>query len=120
MALESGDILHNQLAAAEPRMHACNDSHKVALEEILQLPLGCRIGKVADVQAATFGGAGKNGVIGRLVVLVRDRGIGQSVGNVIDGSGRGVSNFLHGGRHIDWYWMVWLEERFVVVEVTMF
>ena len=86
--------------------HTFDDSHKVALEEILQLPLGCRIGEVADVQAATFGGAGENGVVGRLVVLVRDRGIGQSVGNVIDGSGRGVSNLLHGGRHIDWFWMV--------------
>ncbi len=49
------------------------DLHKVTLEEVLQLPLGCRIGKVADVQAATFGGAGKNGIIGGFVVLVRDR-----------------------------------------------
>lgn len=79
-------------------------SHKVTLEEVLQLPLRCRISQVSDVQAATFGSAGKDSVVGgRLVVggLASDRGVGQSVGNVIDGSGRGVGDFLHDGRHGD-------------------
>jgi len=73
--------------------------HKVALEEALQLLLGCRVGKVSDVQAATFRGTGKDSVIvgGLVVSLASDGGIGQSVSNVIDG----VSNFVHDGRHCD-------------------
>ena len=43
--------------------------HKVALEEVLQLPLSCRVGKVADVQAATFSCAGKDSVVVGLAVL---------------------------------------------------
>jgi len=77
--------------------------HKVALEEVFQLPLCCRIGKVADVQAATFGGAGKDSIVvgSRLIVsgLASQRGIGQSVGDVVDGGGSSVGNFLHDGRH---------------------
>lgn len=88
----------------ETEIKAEMNSHKVTLEEVLQLPLRCRISQVSDVQAATFGSAGKDSVVGgRLVVggLASDRGIGQSIGNVIDGSGRGVSDFLHDGRHGD-------------------
>jgi hypothetical protein len=71
--------------------------HKVALEEFFQLPLGCRIGEVADVQAATLRGTSVDGVL--VLVLAGERGIAQSVGNVVDGS---VSNFLHGASHFDW------------------
>ncbi len=67
--------------------------HKVALEEIFQLPLGCRVGKIADVQSATFSGTGKDCILGSR--LVSDVYIAQSVGNVVGG----VSNFLHGSSH---------------------
>lgn len=84
-------------------MYESEDLHKVALEEFLQLPLGCRVGKVTDVETATFGGTGKDGVIvgGVLVVggLASEGGIGQSVGNVIHGVGSSVSDFLDDGRH---------------------
>jgi len=78
--------------------------HKVALEEVLQLPLRCRIGQVADVQAATLGGTGMVGglvVSSRLVLvgLARDRSVGQSIGNVVDGGGGGVGDLLHVGGH---------------------
>ena len=77
--------------------------HKVSLEEFFQLPLCCRIGQVADVKTATLGGAGKDGIVGRLVVgglvSVDQRGVGQSIGYVVDGIGGSVSNFLHDGRH---------------------
>lgn len=78
--------------------------HKVSLEEFFQLPLGCRVSQVSDVQAATFGSAGKDSVVvSRLVVggLARNRGIGQSVGNVIDGSGGSVCNLLNCGSHFE-------------------
>jgi len=76
--------------------------HKVTLEEFLQLPLGCRVGQVADVQAATFGSAGKDGiVVVGLVALVSEGGVGQSVGDFIDGRAGSVNNFLHDGRHGD-------------------
>ena len=84
----------------ERRGEARENVHKEALEEVFQLPLGCRVGKVADVQAATFGGTGKNGIVGSR--LVGEGGIGQSVGNVVDR----VSNFLSGSRHFGWGWRV--------------
>lgn len=72
-----------------------NDNlHKVALEEFLQLPLICRVCEVADVQTASLGGTGMDGILG--LVLTGEGGIVKSVGNVGDGS---VSNFLHVGRH---------------------
>lgn len=79
--------------------------HKVALEEFFQLPLRCRIGKVADVEAATFGSAGKDSIVGGGLLVsglvASQRGVGQSVGNVVDGGGSSVSDFLHDSRHGD-------------------
>ena len=72
-------------------------SHKITLEEFFQLPLGCRIGKVADVQAATFGGTGKDRIVVGGSGLVSERGIGQSGGNVVDG----IGHFLGDSRHVD-------------------
>lgn len=100
-------VKHHQHATDGVRNHQRKKvhSHKVALEEVFQLPLRCRISQVSDVQAATFGSAGKDSIVGsRLVVggLARDGGIGQSVRRkVIDGIGSGVSDFLHDGRHGD-------------------
>lgn len=44
--------------------------HKIALEELFQLPLGCRVGEVADVQAATLGSAGVDGIL--VIILASD------------------------------------------------
>ena len=80
--------------------------HKIALEEVLQLPLSCRIGQVSDVEAAALSSAGRGGFVsGRLVIgrLVADGGIAQSVCDVINGSiqiGGGVD-----GRHGECWWM---------------
>ena len=74
------------------------NSHKIALEEVLQLSLGCRIGQVADVEAAALGSAGRGGLVGGGLVI--EGGIAQSVGNVING---GLGDLLHrgGSRHDD-------------------
>lgn len=90
--------------------------HKVALEEFLQLLLLCRVGQVADVESPALGGAREDGSIG-LVVGLGNAGIGQSVGNVIDG---GVGGLLHvGSRHFDGCWG-WLDgSRLVKSESEM-
>jgi hypothetical protein len=81
--------------------------HKIALEEVLQLPLSCRIGQVANVEAAALSSAGRGGLVGgRLVIgrLVADGGIAQSVCDVINGSVHiGVVGV--GGRHVGGWWM---------------
>lgn len=69
--------------------------HKVALEELLQPLLSCRVGQITDVEAATLSRAGGTG-IGR---LVRDGGVGQSGSHVVDGS---VSGLILLGRHFGW------------------
>lgn len=69
------------------------DLHKVALEEFLQPLLGCRVGQVADVEAAALSRAGGRG-IGRLVV---NGSVGQSGSDVVDGSVGGL--VLLCGRH---------------------
>lgn len=74
--------------------------HKITLEEFFQLPLGCRICEVANVQSAALGGTGVDGIL--VLVLASDRGIAKSVGNVLDS----VCNFLHGGGHFVWLWWV--------------
>jgi hypothetical protein len=72
------------------------DSHKVALEELLQPLLGCRVGQVSDVEAATLSGAGGVGI----GWLLGDGSVGQSGSHVVDG---GVSGLvLLGGRHFGW------------------
>ena len=85
-----------------------HDLHKIALEEILQLPLSCRVGQVANVETATLGGAGRGSLIGGGLII--DGGIAQSVGNVIDG---GLRDLLHGGgsRHDDGFEV---DERYFV------
>jgi len=102
---ETGSTQHHTAGRARGRegrqRNEEGDLHKVALEEFFQLPLCCRISQVADVETATFGGAGKDSFVGSFGGLVSQRGIGQSVGNVSDGSGGSVSNFLHDGRHGD-------------------
>lgn len=45
--------------------------HKIALEEVLQLPLGCRVGQVANVQAAALGSAGRRSLVGGGLVIGR-------------------------------------------------
>lgn len=60
--------------------------HKVALEELLQPLLSCRICQVADVETAALSRAGGSG-IGR---LVSNAGVGQSGSHVVDGSVSGV------------------------------
>lgn len=69
--------------------------HKVALEELLQPLLSCRICQVADVEAAALSRAGGSG-IGR---LVSNGGVGQSGSHVVDGS---VSGLVLLGRHFEW------------------
>lgn len=91
-------------------------SHKVALEELLQFPLGCRIGQVADVQTTALSGAGEDGIVvggGRLGIggLVVDRGVAQRVGDVVDSVGDLLGNLLHGGRHVDGFGLGCLVER---------
>lgn len=73
-------------------------SHKIALEEVLQLLLSCRIGQVANVETASLGSAGRGSLVGGGLVI--DGGIAQSVGNVING---GLGDLLHrgGSRHGD-------------------
>ena len=39
------------------------NSHKVVLEEILQLSLSGRIGEVSNVESSTLGGAGDDGLV---------------------------------------------------------
>lgn len=68
------------------------DLHKVALEELLQPLLSCRVGQVTDVEAAAISRAGGVG-IGR---LLGDGGVGQSGSHVSDGS---VSGLVLLGRH---------------------
>lgn len=85
-------MINTQEGSSRPNLH------KVALEELLQLPLSCRVGKVADVQTATFSGTGMDSVLG-LVLVAGEVGIAQSVGNIVDGIGSCVSNFLHGAGH---------------------
>lgn len=79
--------------------------HKVSLEEVLQLPLSCRIREVADVQAATFGSTGEDGIVGRLgvvsLVVASEGGVGQSVRDVVHGVRRSIGYFLNDGRHVD-------------------
>jgi hypothetical protein len=80
--------------------------HKIALEEVLQLPLSCRIGQVANVEATALSSAGRGGLVGGGLVigrLVADGGIAQSFCDVINGSiqiGGGVD-----GRHDECWWM---------------
>lgn len=75
-------------------MNKCSkDLHKVALEEFLQPLLGCRVGQVANVEAAALSRAGGRG-IGR---LVGDGSVGQSGSDVVDSSVSGL--VLLGGRH---------------------
>ena len=74
--------------------------HEVALEEFFQLPLGCRIREVADVQSAALGSTGMDGIL--VLVLTSDGGIAKSVGDVLDS----VGNFLHGGGHLDQWLLV--------------
>lgn len=76
------------------------DLHEVALEELFQLPLGCRVGEVADVQAAALGGTGMDGIFG--LVLAGEGGVAHGVGNVGDGIGGSVSNLLHSAGHLVW------------------
>lgn len=66
--------------------------HEVALEELLQPLLRCRICQIADVEAAALRRAGRSG-IGR---LVSNSGVGQSGSHVVDGS---VSGLVLLGRH---------------------
>lgn len=105
-------------ADAPDTMHRTTNRHlhKVALEEFLQLLLLCRVGQVADVESPALGGAREDGSIG-LVVGLGNAGIGQSVGNVIDG---GVGGLLHvGSRHFDGCWG-WLDgSRLVKSESLM-
>lgn len=65
-----------------------DDLHEVALKELLQPLLGCRVGQVADVKTAAISRAG--GIGG----LVRDGGSGQSGGHIVDGSVSGVGGLL--------------------------
>lgn len=74
------------------------DLHKVALEEFLQLPLGSRIGEVANVQAATLSGTGMDGVF-VLVLVLSERRIAQSVGNVVDSLFGNLGDLLHSAGH---------------------
>ena len=83
--------------------HKKENLHKVALEEVLQLPLGCRVGQVADVEAATLGSGSEDGIAG--LVFDLDRSIVQRGGNVGDGGIRAL--VLHGGRHVDEVWIRW-------------
>lgn len=85
--------------------------HEISLEEGLQLLLGRRICEVSDIQSAAFCSAGQDCLIvssaGRLV----GRGFSRLVGGckvAKSGSnvGDGVRNFIHDGRHLD-YW-VWV------------
>ena len=68
--------------------------HKIALEEFFQLPLGCRVGEVADVETAALGGTGLDGILG--IILASEGGIAQSIGNVVDSS---VRNLLRSRGH---------------------
>ena len=90
------------------------NSHKIALEEVLQLPLSCRIGQVADVEAAALSSAGRGGLVGGRLVIGRlaDRGIAQSVCDVINGSIQVVGG-VGGGSHDGGWWMK------VVVRLSM-
>lgn len=75
------------------------DLHKVTLEELLQPLLGCRVGQVSDVEAATLSRAGGGGI----GWLLSNGSVGQSGSHVVDG---GVSGLvLLGGRHFGW--LIW-------------
>lgn len=67
--------------------------HEVAVKELLQPLLGCRIGQVTNVKAAALSRAGGSGIGG----LVSDGGIGQSVSHVVDSS---VSGLVLLSRHV--------------------
>ena len=88
---KDGGIIRKMIFNIEKKKHL----HEVALEEFFQLPLGCRIREVADVQSAALGSTGMDGIF--VFVLTSDGGIAKSVGNVLDS----VGNFLHGGGHLD-------------------
>lgn len=66
------------------------DSHKVVLEEILQLSLSGRVGEVSNVESSTLGGAGNDGVVLRgvdgLVATSTDRCALGSRGGLVEGS----------------------------------
>lgn len=77
--------------------------HKVVLEEFFQLSLGRRVGQVADVEAATLGGADAGSVNGSLVLggPVRNSRVAQGGGYVIDGGiGSAILDIF--GRHLGW------------------
>ena len=93
--------LHGNRTKEQKKTTANNHLHEVALEEFFQLPLGCRIREVADVQSAALGSTGMDGIL--VLVLTSDGGIAKSVGNVLDSVG---GNFLHGGGHLDQWILV--------------
>lgn len=69
--------------------------HKIVLEKVLQLSLSCRVGQVANVQTTALCSRRRGSLVGGGLVI--DRGVAQSVGNVIDS---GISSLLHvGSRH---------------------
>jgi hypothetical protein len=70
------------MRAAQTRMLA--NPHFVVLEELLELPLGGRVGEIPNVQPTTFGSTGKNVVL-RVASGVLNTGIGQVVGEIVDG-----------------------------------
>lgn len=46
-------------------------SHKIVLEEVLQLSLSCRIGQVADVETTALSSTGRGGLVGGSLVIGR-------------------------------------------------
>jgi hypothetical protein len=73
--------------------------HEVSLEEGLQLPLGCRVGEVSDVESSSLRSAGQDRIVlGGLVGgggLVGDGCVAKSGSNVVDG----VRKLFHDSRH---------------------
>jgi hypothetical protein len=73
--------------------------HEVSLEEGLQLPLGCRIGEIPDIESSSLCCAGQDRIVLSGLVgvsgFVRDGRVAKRSSNVIDS----VRNLFHNGRH---------------------
>lgn len=79
----------------------CQDLHLVVLEELLELPLSSRIGKVPNVQPTSLigtGGSSVGGLLLLLLVLGRSSTVGSLVGSV---GGNLVGDGFDGRRHLD-------------------
>ena len=67
------------------------NSHIISLKEILELPLGGRIGEVPNVQPTTLVSTGCGSLVGSSVVDgVSDGGGGHAFGDFVDGGSRHV------------------------------